>query len=187
MPNLQLRLREASAILGINPKDLQNLVQFGVLHPRRKGRYFVFDPPLLLRAKVAMYMKESLGTSVPLLAEFVQEIFRGAATSVSEQPPTVSILSRPRWGKEAVRIDVPIQALAAELQARLPVPIASRKDRGQRREPWKRQITQAFEAASEDLRGVTRRQILDEIKLYRAQRRKSPEITRIGLPQEKTA
>ena len=61
--NVQLKLKEASFVLGVSPKDLQNLVQFGVLHPRRQDRFFVFDSPTLLQAKVAFYLKESLGTS----------------------------------------------------------------------------------------------------------------------------
>jgi len=42
MQTIQFKLREASAILGVAPKDLQNLVQFGVLQPQRKDRFFRF-------------------------------------------------------------------------------------------------------------------------------------------------
>src|ERR1700723_2297979 len=58
---------------------------------------------------------------------------------------------------------------------------------GRKRKGWKEEITRAFEEASGDLKGATDREILDEIKLYRAQRRKSPEISVIAVPQEKTA
>ena len=33
---VELKLKQASAVLGIDPKDLQNLVQFQVLRPRRR-------------------------------------------------------------------------------------------------------------------------------------------------------
>jgi hypothetical protein len=87
-----------------------------------------------------------------------------------------------------VKIEVPLQALARELEAQLPA-TASRGDgaNGRKRKGWKEEITSAFEQASGDLKGATDREILDEIKLYRAQRRKSPEISVIALPQKKTA
>lgn len=188
MPTIQLKLKEASEVLGVAPKDLQNLVQFGVLKPQRKDRFFVFDSSLLLEAKVAFYLKESLGTSVPLLARFNKEIFRVPRKSKSGRISNVSILSRPVRGKETIRIEVPLQALAAELEAQLPAQESRRKDtRGRKRSGWKEEITRTFERASEDLRGTTEKEILDEIKLYRAQRKKTPEITVVALPQKKTA
>ena len=188
MQTIQLKLREASAVLGVAPKDLQNLVQFGVLQPQRKDRFFVFDAALLLEAKVAFYLKESLGTSVPLLARFTKEIFKDAQKSKSGQFSNVSILSRPFRGKEVVRIEVPLQALEAELAAQLPASENPGKDKSaKKRKGWKDEITRTFEEASDDLKGTTDREILDEIKLYRAQRKKSPEISVIALPQEKSA
>ena len=39
MPRRGLKLKQASAVLQIEPKELQNLVQFGVVKPRRsEGR-----------------------------------------------------------------------------------------------------------------------------------------------------
>ncbi len=188
MQTVQLKLREASEILGVAPKDLQNLVQFGVLQPKRKDRFFVFDATLLLEAKVAFYLKESLGTSVPLLARFNKEIFRDPRKSKSGRFFNVSILSRPARGKETIRIEVPLQALAAELEAQLPGPEPLRGDtEGRKRKVWKEEITRVFEDASDDLKGIAEREILDDIKLYRAQRRKTPEITVVAIPQEKTA
>lgn len=178
MATVRLKLKEASEVLGVAPKDLQNLVQFGVLQPRRKDRFFVFDPALLLEAKVAFYLKESLGTSVSLLARFNKEIFKTPRNSKSGRISNVSILSRPVRGKETVKIEVPLQALAEELEAQLPAKESLRKDaRRRKRSVWKEEITRVFEQASEDLQGTTEKQILDEIKFYRAQRRQTPEIT----------
>lgn len=188
MQTIQLKLREASAVLGVTPKDLQNLVQFGVLLPQRKDRFFVFDAALLLEAKAAFYLKESLGTSVPLLARFTREIFKDAGRSTSGTISNVSILSRPARGKEVVKIEIPLEALAGELEAQLPTTESrSGEANGKKRKGWKEEITRAFEEASGDLKDTTDREILDEIKLYRAQRKKSPEIRVIVLPQEKTA
>jgi hypothetical protein len=188
MQTIQFKLREACAILGVAPKDLQNLVQFGVLQPQRKDRFFVFDTALLLEAKVAFYLKESLGTSVPLLARFTREIFKDVQKSKSGLFTNVSILSRPVRGKEVVRIEIPLQALAAELETQLPTSESLRKGTsGKTSKGWKEEITRTFEEASDDLKGVTEREILDEIKLYRAQRRKTPEITVVAQLQEKSA
>ena len=188
MPTIQLKLREASAILGVNPKDLQNLVQFGVLQPERRDRFFVFDATSLLEARVAFYLKESLGTSVPLLARFVREIFAEAQKSKSGRFPDVSINSRPVSGKEVVRIEVPLRALATDLEARIPKPKASRNEAdGRGRKGWKKEITRAFEGMAKDLKGRSEKDILNEIKSYRAQRRKTPEISVVALSQKKTA
>lgn len=186
--NVQLKLKEASFVLGVSPKDLQNLVQFGVLRPRRQDRFFVFDSPMLLQAKVAFYLKESLGTSVPLLARFTKEIFKEMPMSKRGQARNISILSRPLRGKNPVRIEVPLQALAAELESQMPVTESSRnRSQTNERSRWKGEITRTFTEAADDLKGITEREILDEIKRYRAERKKSPEITVVALPKEKTA
>jgi hypothetical protein len=91
-------------------------------------------------------------------------------------------------GKEVVKIEIPLQALARELEAQLPATEARGDEaNGRKRKGWKEEITRAFEETSGDLKGTTYREILDEIKLYRAQRRKSPETNVIAVPQEKTA
>jgi len=47
MPRQGLKLKQASTVLQIEPKELQNLVQFGVVKPRRlEGTYF-FDADAL--------------------------------------------------------------------------------------------------------------------------------------------
>jgi hypothetical protein len=186
MPTIQLKLKEASEVLGVAPKDLQNLVQFGVLRPQRKDRFFVFDSALLLEAKVAFYLKESLGTSVPLLARFNREIFSVPRGSKSGGISNVSILSRPMRGREAIKIEVPLRALAAELEALLPARASATRN-GTRSAGWRKEISRAFERASDDLKKTSQKELLNEIKLYRAQRRKTPEITVVAQSQKKTA
>jgi hypothetical protein len=60
MPFVELKLKQASAVLGVDPKDLQNLVQMKVLRPPRRKNFYWFDSRLLLEAKLAFYLKESL-------------------------------------------------------------------------------------------------------------------------------
>ena len=54
---VELKLKQASAVLGVDPKDLQNLVQFKVLRPRREDSVYWFNDRMLLAAKVAFYLK----------------------------------------------------------------------------------------------------------------------------------
>ena len=74
MQSVELKLKQASAVLGVAPKDLQNLVQFKVLRPPRRDTFYWFDNRLLLEAKVAFYLKESLGTSLEVLTRFTQAL-----------------------------------------------------------------------------------------------------------------
>jgi hypothetical protein len=71
---IELKLKQASAVLGVAPKDLQNLVQFKVLRPIRRDSFYWFDNRLLLEAKVALYLKESLGTSTEVLVLFTRAL-----------------------------------------------------------------------------------------------------------------
>ena len=42
-----------------------------------------------------------------------------------------------------------------------------------------------FMETAEDLKGVTEKKILDEIKRYRSERKKSPEVSVVALPKGK--
>ncbi len=55
----------------MQPKELQNLVQFGVVKPKRAGGTYYFDPGTLLVAKVAFYLKDSLGTRTSVLSKLI--------------------------------------------------------------------------------------------------------------------
>jgi hypothetical protein len=52
MVAMELKLKQASAVLGVSPKDLQNLVQFKVLRPTRRDSFYWFDNRLLLSVDV---------------------------------------------------------------------------------------------------------------------------------------
>jgi len=64
MRSVTLKLKQASAVLGVPPKELQNLVQLGVIRPARRSSVCWFDMNLLLQAKVAFYLKESSAVRV---------------------------------------------------------------------------------------------------------------------------
>jgi hypothetical protein len=96
MQPVELKLKQASAVLGVDPKDLQNLVQFKVLRPPRRAGFYWFDNRLLLEAKVAFYLKE-----LPALSDNFKE----------DDPATlryVWIRSRPAAGVKPLEVRIPI-------------------------------------------------------------------------------
>src|SRR5713101_381740 len=108
MEAMELKLKQASAVLGVAPKDLQNLVQFKVLRPTRRDSFYWFDNRLLLEAKVALYLKESLGTSTEVLA-----LFTRALSGLKDEDVTrlryVSLRSLPTRGEGQSRFLFPPQ------------------------------------------------------------------------------
>src|SRR5271166_6135139 len=120
MQTVELKLKQASAVLGVDPKDLQNLVQFKVVRPPRRDSFYWFDNRLLLEAKVALYLKESLGSSTEVLARFTQAL----SDNLKEGEPTrfryVWIRSRPAAGGEPIEVRIPLRNLARELKQQLP-------------------------------------------------------------------
>src|SRR5690242_3298264 len=120
MQAVELKLKQASAVLGVTPKDLQNLVQLKVLRPPRRDSFYWFDTTLLLEAKLAFYLKESLGTSTELLARFTEALSR----NLREENPTklryLWLRSRPAGGQESIEVRIPLRNLAKELERQLP-------------------------------------------------------------------
>ena len=185
MEAVELKLKQASAVLGVAPKDLQNLVQFGVLRPTRRDSIYWFDNRLLLEAKIALYLKDSLGTSTDVLT-----LFARALSSLSDERVTkaryLSLRSRPAKGREPIEVRIPVRDLANELNEQIPTAAVYQDfPRGRKRPGWKRKFTRTLVAAAKDLSGVTESQIADAIRGFRAGKKTLPEIT-IG-PSNKTA
>src|SRR6185369_3239029 len=162
MQSVELKLKQASAVLGVDPKDLQNLVQFKVLRPPRRESFYWFDNRLLLEAKVAFYLKESLGTSTEMLGLFTQAL----SNNLKEEEPTrfryVWLRSRPASGREPIEVRIPLRELAKELEQQLPrAAVYQDLPRGRKRPGWKRAFARSLEAAARDLTGVTQSQIME--------------------------
>jgi hypothetical protein len=177
MQNVRLKLKQASAVLGVSPKDLQNLVQFGVLRPSRRNRIYWFDTGLLLQAKVAFYLKDSLGSSSDLLAGFTTALSQNFTSGKLSDLKDVSVRSRPASGKDAVEIRIPLRSLALELQKQLPRAAASHDlPRGRKRAGWKKDFLRSLEAATAEMRDASEEEILKTVRETRAMlaRRKRP-------------
>jgi plasmid maintenance system antidote protein VapI len=184
MEAIELKLKQASAVLGVAPKDLQNLVQFKVLRPTRRDSFYWFNNRLLLEAKVALYLKESLGTSTEVLV-----LFARALSNLKDEEVTnvryLSLRSLPARGREPIEVRIPLRDLAKELNEQLPLAAVYQDlPRGRKRPGWKREFTRSLEAAAGDLSGVSESAVAEAIRGFRTER-KLPEIT-VG-PSRKTA
>lgn len=187
MQNVTFKLKQASVVLGVPPKDLQNLVQLGVIRPIRRNSVFWFDTDLLVKAKVAFYLKQCLGSSSELLACFTEALPQDLVTA-TRKVRDVCLRSRPLNSSDAVEIKIPLRALARELADQIPL-AAAFKDlpRGRKRPGWKREFLQSVLKAAGDLGGISEEKILSSVREYRSGRKKPPEITVVARPKKKTA
>ncbi len=187
MASVEFKLKQASAVLGVPPKDLQNLVQLSVLRPRRRNNLYWFDTNLLLQAKIAFYLKDALGTSSELLGRFTAALSRNLKESQTSKTRYVSLRSRPARGNNPLEIKIPLRALAKELEEQLPLAAASKDlPKGRKRPGWKREMIHSMQAAASDLKNASEARILETIRRNRAERKNPPEIS-IAFRKEKTA
>jgi hypothetical protein len=171
-----LKLKQASAVLGVRPKDLQNLVQHRVIRPRRRAGLYYFDRNVLLQAKVVTYLKGSLDASSAYLAKFTKAIAR-LPDFASGQPAIVRLQAKFYPDQPPLMVMIPLGALAAELERRLPIAdVAKDLPRGRKRPGWKRELLKTLADASADLKDVSEKQVRDAIRRVRSQRNK-PELT----------
>ena len=177
MTRQSLKLKQASAVLQIQPKELQNLVQFGIVKPRRSEGTYFFDMNTLLIAKVASYLKESLGTRTSVLSKLM-EVFSASEDELkSENPKYIVFNCRFTAEEEPIKLGVPFRALGAQIEERM-----SRADlykdlpRGRKRRGWKREFLESLTEAARDIGEVSEEDILRTVRTYRKEKR-APEIT----------
>jgi hypothetical protein len=179
----ELKLKQASAVLGVPPKDLQNLVQNRVIQPRRRAGLYYFDRNTLLQAKVVTYLKGSLDASTAYLSKFTKAIAK-LPDFASGQPAIVLLKAKFYPDEPPLMVMIPLGALAAELERRLPLAdLAKDLPRGRKRPGWKRAFLKTLWDASADLEGVSEKQILDAIRKVRTRRNK-PELTVVAEAAE---
>lgn len=179
MQNVRLKLKQASAVLGVSPKELQNLVQLGVLRPSRRQGIYWFDEGLLLQAKVAFYLKDTLGSSSDLLARFTAALSQNFRRTKLNELKDVSLNSRPASGKDAVEIKIPLHSLALELEKQLPrATVSPDLPRGRKRPGWKKDFLRSLEAAAAEMKDVSEEEISKTVQETRAMlaRGKQPQV-----------
>lgn len=177
MNGQMLKLKQASAVLQVEPKELQNLVQFRVVKPKRSEGMCYFDSSTLLVAKVAFYLKESLGTSTSVLSRLMEAFSASAAKLKAENPSYVVFTCRLAPKEEPIKLGVPFRALEKQIGERI-----SRADiyrdlpRGRKRRGWKKEFFESLAEAAKDIGEVSEEEILRTVRSYRRERR-VPEIT----------
>lgn len=177
MSGQMLKLKQASAVLQVEPKELQNLVQFRVVKPKRSEGTYYFDPSTLLVAKVAFYLKESLGTSTSVLSRLMEAFSASEAKLKAENPSYVVFTCRIAPEEEPIKLGVPFRALEEQIGERM-----SRADlyrdlpRGRKRRGWKKEFLESLTEAAKDIGEVSEEEILRTVRSYRRERR-APEIT----------
>lgn len=173
----QLKLKQASAVLQMAPKDLQNLVQFGVVRPRRREGTYFFDTNTLLVAKVAFYLKEYLGTRTSVLSKLMSAFLASEEEFKAENPKYIVFMFRLSAEEDPIKVGVPFRALGEQLQARLTLADLYRDlPRGRKRKGWKKEFLESLTQGAKDIGEVSEEEILRTVREYRKERR-APEIT----------
>ena len=115
---VHLKLKQASAVLGVPPKELQNLVQHGVLRPRRGGHAYYFDSKLLLLAKIAFYVRASLRSAIWFLAILTKELSRVNLIDTTFEELLLTSSASPKC--PPIQIKIPLRELMMELEESIP-------------------------------------------------------------------
>ena len=188
MPQRALKLKQASAVLRVPPKELQNLVQFGVVKPKRVDGTYLFDKEALLTAKVAFSLKTSLGARASVLSRLI-EVFRASEKGLRRKNPEYIVFScRVSREEEPIKLGVPLRSFEEQVEEGL-----SRADlyrdmpRGRKRAGWKREFLEAISEAAKDLGELSEEEIQRTIRSYREERRATPKITVAAEVQETKA
>jgi len=176
MQTTSLKLKQASAVLGMPPKELQNFVQFGVVKPKRREGLYWFDQTVLLQAKIGWYLRVSLGVSTSYLARLVQLTYKAANARREQQ--FICVRSRPFAGSEAIEVKIPVRSLADEIEERLPLAnVYKDLPRGRKRPGWKAEFTDTLREAAVDLGDLSEEDILQAVRNQRHRKRSAPEMT----------
>ncbi|MBZ5538460.1 MAG: hypothetical protein LAO31_21145 [Acidobacteriia bacterium] len=177
MEDLNLKLKQASAVLQIPSKELQNLVQFGVVRPKRRDGTYRFNADDLLSAKVAVCLKDSLGARTEVLARLMKVFLASKESLARRNPRYILFMFRRPQEKDSIKIGVPFRALSEELRQGLTrVDLYRDLPRGRKRRGWRNQLLRSLSDAAKDLGPISEDEILHTIREYRREKR-PPEIT----------
>ena len=177
MKSATLKLKQASAVLKVQPKELQNLVQFGVVKPRRAEGTYVFDSNTLLTAKVAFCLKESLGTRANVLTKLIEAFQASEDRLKAKKQKYVVFTCRFSPTEEPIKLGVPLRSLEKQIQQDM-----GRADlyrdlpRGRKRPGWQQEFFGVLSEAAKDMGEISKEEILKTVRSSR-QNRRAPEIT----------
>src|SRR3979490_1869685 len=148
MQKQRLKLKQASSVLQIEPKELQNLVQFGVVKPKRFEGTYLFDANTLLVAKVAFCLKESLGTRTSVLSKLMNVFLASEKEIKSENPKYIVFKCRLSAEEDPIKLGVPFRALGKQLQEQMiRADLYRDLPRGRQRRGWKKALPDSLSEA----------------------------------------
>jgi hypothetical protein len=172
-----LNLKQATAIPQIEPKERQNLVQFGVVRPQRSEGTYIFDANTLMVARVAFCLKESFGTRTSVLSKLMN-VFLASEKELKSENPKYIVFTRQLSAKEdPIKVGVPFCTLGEQLRKRMArVDLYRDLPRGRKRRGCKKEFLESLTEAAKDIGEVSTQEILWTVRSYRKERR-TPEIT----------
>lgn len=177
MATAALKLKQASAVLKVQPKDLQNLVQFGVVRPKRLEGTYVFDAKTLLTAKVAICLKESLGTKTNVLTRLMEAFHASEKKLKAARPRYVVFTCRFGGEEEPIKLGVPFRSLEEQIRQGIGrADLYKDMPRGRKRPGWKKEFVATLSGAAREMGELSEDEILRTIRTYKQERR-TPEIT----------
>jgi hypothetical protein len=138
---------------------------------------YLFDRETLLTAKVALRLRESLGTRANILSRLIT-VFRASEKRLSkENPEYVVFTCRISAAEEPIKLGVPFRSLGEQIEQGMSRAELYRDlPRGRKRPGWKKEFLDALSVATQDLGEVSDEEIQRTIGGYRAEKR-LPEIT----------
>ena len=184
MQAVQLKLKQASAVLETTPKELQNFVQCEVLNPRRRAGLYVFDAGALFAAEVVLLLKRGPGMNTQLLSEFAGAFVSRLPAFREEKLDVIVSKSCPSPGWIAVEVKVPFRELAQQVKEQLRwVELYKDLPRGRKRPAWKKEFLATLCEAGQDMGDVSPEKVLKTIRQYRNEKKREPEVTLEAEPQ----
>jgi MerR HTH family regulatory protein len=177
MTKRMLKLKQASAVLQVEPKELQNLVQFRVVKPKRSEGTYYFDPSVLLVAKIAVYLKDALGTRISVLSKLMDAFTESEEKLKAQNPDYVVFTCRIGPEEDPIRLSVPLRALEERIEERMSrVDLYRDLPRGRKRRSWKKDFLESLVEAAKEIGEISEEEIFRAVRSCRRERR-VPEIT----------
>jgi hypothetical protein len=164
----RLKLKQASAVLQMQPKELQNFVQFGVVKPSRSEGTYFFDAKTLLVAKVASYLKESLGTRTSVLSKLMQAFSESEDKLKGENPKYIIFSCRLGAEQEPIKLGVPFRSFGEQIEERMgKADLYKDIPRGRKRRGWKKEFLESLNEAAKGIGEVSEEEISRDVRTYR--------------------
>jgi hypothetical protein len=120
---------------------------------------------VLLGAKVALYLKESLGTRTSVLSKLMDAFSESEEKFRAQNPNYVVFSCRLTAEEEPIKLSVPFRALEEQVEERM-----SRADlykdlpRGRKRRGWKKEFLESLTEAAKDIGEISEEEILRTVR-----------------------